>query len=82
MILTRRGPWTMSMHPPPKRFVFRTRTKFKTCIQIRQWVRSWTAHLGDKATPEAFVDVINRKKQLKAATLLRDKVKKEFKLLI
>ena len=79
MILTRIGPLTMSMHPLPKRFVFKTGTKFKTCIQIRQWVRSWRAHLGEGATPEAIVEVINKKK-LKSATLLRDEVMKEFNL--
>ena len=52
-----------------------------TYIQIRQWVRSWTAHLGNRATPEALVDVINRnKKKVNAAILLRDEVKREFNL--
>ena len=50
-------------------------------VQIRQWVRSWLSHLGDRATPEALVDVINRnKKKVNAAILLRDEVKREFNL--
>merc|ERR1711971_108810 len=30
--------------------------------QIRQWVESWNAHLGDRATPIALVDAVNRKR--------------------
>ena len=44
-------------------------------------MRSWTAYVGDRATPEALIEVINRKK-LKAATKLRDEVMKEFDLKI
>ena len=40
---------------------------------------SWKAHLGDKATPKALVDIIT-KKELTQANNLRDQIKKEFKL--
>ena len=44
-------------------------------------MRSWVSHLGDRATPEALVDVINKnKKKVNAAILLRDEVKREFNL--
>ena len=44
-------------------------------------MRSWISHLGDRATPEALVGVINRnKKKVNAAILLRDEVKREFNL--
>ena len=42
-------------------------------------MRSWTAHLSDRATPEALVNVINKKK-VNAAIRLRDEVKREFNL--
>ena len=39
------------------------------------------SHLGDRATPETLVDVINKnKKKVNAAILLRDEVKREFNL--
>ena len=47
--------------------------------QIRQWVRSWHAHLGERATPSAIVDAII-KKRLAAATQLKDQIKREFEL--
>ena len=42
-------------------------------------MRSWTAHLSDRATPEALVNVINKKK-INAAMRLRDELKREFNL--
>ena len=47
--------------------------------QIRQWVRSWSSHLGDRATPKDLVDVITRK-GLSEATKLKDQIKSEFQL--
>ena len=47
--------------------------------QIRQWVRSWHAHLGDRATPRVLVDAIV-KNRLAAATKLKDQIEREFEL--
>ena len=47
--------------------------------QIRQWVGSWKAHLGDRATPQVLVDVITRK-GLSPATELKDQIQREFQL--
>ena len=47
--------------------------------QIRQWVSSWNAHLGDQATPQALVDLIT-KKGVTQATQLKDELKREFHL--
>ena len=52
---------------------------FMTPNQIRQWVDSWYAHFGDRATPKALVGVITRKK-LTQATELKDKIER-FQLL-
>ena len=73
--------WTLD-NPNAKtsqKVCFKYRTKFKPYFQSRQWVRSWRSHLGKRATPEAIVDVINKKK-LTQATLLGDKVREEFNL--
>ena len=48
-------------------------------MQIRQWVKSWNAHLGEKATPKTLVDAITRK-GLAEATALKDQIKREFQL--
>ena len=47
--------------------------------QIRQWVGCWNAHLGDRATPQALVDLIT-KKGVTQATQLKDELKREFHL--
>jgi len=47
--------------------------------QVRQWVASWHAHLGDRATPGHLVNAIT-KKGLAEATQLRDQVIREFHL--
>ena len=49
-------------------------------MQIRQWVKSWNAHLGVRATPKTLVDAITRK-GLAEATALKDQIKREFQLL-
>ena len=44
-----------------------------------QWVGTWNAHLGDRATPGKLIDAII-KKSLAEATQLKDQIKREFKL--
>ena len=46
-------------------------------------MRSWRAHLGDEATPQALVDSIagkGERRALAGATKLRDEIKKKFLL--
>ena len=48
-------------------------------MQIRQWVKSWNAHLGDIATPKTLVDAITRK-GVTEATALKHQIVREFQL--
>ena len=51
-------------------------------IQGRYWVRSWQAHLGNRATPRTLVDVIIQENmKLKGrANNLKDQIQKKFNL--
>ena len=71
-----------TIQAPAKRFFF-SRIIIKhimlSSIKVRQWVRSWKAHLGKEATPKALVDAIVKKK-VGEANNLKDKIKTEFNL--
>ena len=63
---------------PKRSFSQGDKTLYCVTEQVRQWVNMWHSHLGVKATPKNLVEVITKK--VGGATMLKDKIKKEFQL--